>query len=217
MSKTKMMVESGILIAIAIVLELISKQVPLQLPFGGGITLVSMLPIVIIAYKYGTKWGLLTAFAYSLMQMLLGASTMSAYFIGEDAMSLGNALLITILDYVVAFTVIGLSGVFKGKFKSRTIEMVLGVIVGLGLRYVAHFVSGFIFWGAYADWFFGQDGMGAFGEWVLSTFTGTGLSLFYSAVYNGSYMIPEIVLTSLVAGSLMKMPQVDRYILQQET
>ena len=87
---TVRLVESALLIAIAAVLELISKALGLELPFGGTITLASMFPIVLIAYKYGTKWGLLSGFTYSLVQMLLGAKTVSAMFLPGDDQMAGN-------------------------------------------------------------------------------------------------------------------------------
>ena len=67
--KTKKLVVSAVMLAIATVLSFFQ---PFQLPFGGGITLASMMPLVIIAYIYGTKWGLLSGFVYSVLQMILG-------------------------------------------------------------------------------------------------------------------------------------------------
>ena len=61
-NKTRRLVESALLLAIAIVLELVSKLIGLELPFGGAITFASMFPVVLIAYRYGTKWGLLCGF-----------------------------------------------------------------------------------------------------------------------------------------------------------
>lgn len=212
MSKTKMLVESAILIAIAIVLEFVSKVLPFQLPFGGGVTIASMLPVIIIGYKYGVKWGLMSGFVYSIMEIMVGFQTISIYFIGEDVMPLPNALLVTFLDYTVACTVVGLAGLFKNKLKTRNIELMCGCVFTLFLRFLAHFTSGALFWGAYAEWFFTQDGMGGFGESVLSTFSGVGLNIFYSAFYNGSYMLPEIIITTVVAGVMMKSPQLHKNI-----
>ena len=57
--KTLRLVETGILLAIATVLSVIQ---PFQLPFGGGITIFSMLPVVLLSYRHGVKWGLLSGF-----------------------------------------------------------------------------------------------------------------------------------------------------------
>lgn len=212
MLKTKMLVESAILIAIAIILEFVSKVLPFQLPFGGGITIASTLPVIIIGYKYGLKWGVITGFVYSLLEIMVGIQTISIYFIGEDVMPLNYALMATFLDYIVASVVIGLAGIFKNKLANRNIELMYGCVFTLSLRFLAYFVSGFLFWGSYAEWFFTQDSISSFGEFVLSTFSGMGLSVFYSAFYNGSYMIPEIIVTTIVAGVLMKSPQLYKNI-----
>lgn len=206
---TVRLVESALLIAIAAVIELVSKTLGLELPFGGTITLASMFPIVLIAYKYGTKWGLLSGFTYSLVQMLLGAKTVSAMFLpGDDQMVLWQAICICLLDYVLAYTLLGLGGIFKGKFKKPVAELALGAFVALLLRYLVHIVSGAIFYGAYAEWFFTQEGFYSIGEKILGTFSGSSLAIVYSIFYNGLYMIPEIIITTVVAAILGSVPQI---------
>lgn len=206
---TVRLVESALLIAIAAVIELISKTLGLELPFGGTITLASMFPIVLIAYKYGTKWGLLSGFTYSLVQILLGAKTVSAMFLpGDDQMVLWQAICICLLDYVLAYTLLGLGGIFKGKFKKPAAELALGAFVALLLRYLVHIVSGAIFYGAYAEWFFTQEGFYSIGEKILGTFSGSSLAIVYSIFYNGLYMIPEIIITTVVAAILGSVPQI---------
>ncbi len=206
---TVRLVESALLIAIAAVIELISKTLGLELPFGGTITLASMFPIVLIAYKYGTKWGLLSGFTYSLVQMLLGAKTVSAMFLpGDDQMVLWQAICICLLDYVLAYTLLGLGGIFKGKFKKPAAELALGAFVALLLRYLVHIVSGAIFYGAYAEWFFTQEGFYSIGEKILGTFSGSSLAIVYSIFYNGLYMVPEIIITTVVAAILGSVPQI---------
>ena len=206
---TVRLVESALLIAIAAVLELISKTLGLELPFGGTITLASMFPIVLIAYKYDTKWGLLSGFTYSLVQMLLGAKTVSAMFLpGDDQMVLWQAICICLLDYVLAYTLLGLGGIFKGKFKKPAAELALGAFVALLLRYLVHIVSGAIFYGAYAEWFFTQEGFYSIGEKILGTFSGSSLAIVYSIFYNGLYMVPEIIITTVVAAILGSVPQI---------
>ena len=206
---TVRLVESALLIAIAAVIELISKALGLELPFGGTITLASMFPIVLIAYKYGKKWGLLSGFTYSLVQMLLGAKTVSAMFLpGDDQMVLWHAICICLLDYVLAYTLLGLGGIFKGKFKKPAAELALGAFVALLLRYLVHIVSGAIFYGAYAEWFFTQEGFYSIGEKILGTFSGSSLAIAYSIFYNGLYMVPEIILTTVVAAILGSVPQI---------
>ena len=65
-------------------------------------------------------------------------------------------------------------------------------------RYVMHIVSGYIFYGAWAEWFFTQEGFYAFGAKLMETLSGDALSLAYSVIYNGFYMVPEIIITVIL-------------------
>jgi thiamine transporter len=203
----------SMMIAIAAVLALICELIPfLNLPFGGGFTVASMLPIVLASYMFGLKWGIGCAFTYSVVQMLIGFRTVSAFFMPADenyAGSLAAALGICFIDYVLAYTVLGFGGAFR-KMKSKTASLVLGVLLALSLRYVAHILSGYIFFGAWAEWFFTQEGFYSIGGSIMSTFSGKGLALVYSIFYNGLYMLPEIVITALVAIPISRLPQVKK-------
>lgn len=207
--KTKKIVTTAMLLAIAVLLSLIQV---FKLPFGGAITLVSMMPIVLISYIYGVGWGVFSAFVYSILQMLTGMNTISAFFLpGDSQMAFGAAIGVCLLDYVLAFTVLGFAGIFKGRFKSSYTEICLGAVVALLLRYLMHIVSGAIFFGAWADWFFGDSTglmqigfMQGFCKWVLATFKGNSLAIFYSLVYNGAYMIPETILTAIITPLVYK-------------
>ena len=199
---------SAILIAASVILAFLSDVLNLRLPFGGSFTLASMLPLVIIAYLYGTKWGLACSFCYSLLQMLvLSWRTVASFFLPVSDFVLWQAVSVCLLDYVVAYTVIGLSGLFR-KLRAK-VALPLGALVGVSLRYLVHIVSGAIFYGAWAEWFF-EEGSGfsaSVNAFFLNSFSGTGLSVAYSAVYNGLYMIPEILLTTACAAAIAFLPQ----------
>ena len=202
---------SAMMIAIATVLALMCEFIPfLNLPFGGGFTIASMLPIVLVSYMYGLGWGLGTAFTYSIVQMLVGFRTVSAFFMPSDdnyAGSLFAAIAICAIDYVLAYTLLGFGGAFR-KMKNKSAAIVLGVVLALSLRYIAHIVSGYIFFGAWAEWFFGQEGFYAIGKSILGAFSGSSLAIVYSVFYNGLYMLPEIVITSIVAIPVSRLPQI---------
>lgn len=198
---------SAMMLALATVLALVCAYIPfLNLPFGGGFTVASMLPIVIVAYMYGVKWGFFTSFCYSLIQIILSLTqgsggTVMALFMpaSDDFMGYGAAVAIILIDYVIAYTLLCLGGIFRNRVKSKTLALLLGVIVALSLRYLAHIVSGYIFYGAWAEWFFTQEGFYSIGGVILDAFGGKMLSLVYSVFYNGLFMIPEIVITSIAA------------------
>ena len=203
--KTQRLTLSAVMLAFATVLALVCEFIPfLSMPFGGGFTVASMLPIVIVSYMYGVRWGMFVSFAYSVIQMLISlvmGKTVLLLFTpsSDDYMGLGAAFAIIIIDYIIAYTVLGVGGIFRNRIKNKMLAIVLGVIVALSLRYVCHIISGYIFYGAWAEWFFSQEGFYAIGEKILGTFSGKGLALIYSIFYNGLYMIPEIIITAIAA------------------
>lgn len=210
MSKTRKITESAMLIALAIVLELVSKMFIPELPFGGQITLVSMLPVVLISYRHGLRWGFVAAFAYSLLEMALGAKTVSAAFLpgyfGDGAM-IGKAIVMCLMDYVLAFTALGLGGIFRNTKAKPGIALMGGSLVALGVRYLCHFVSGYILFSGWAEWFFTQEGFPAWGAWLVENLSSAGLGVVYSLVYNGFYMLPEMLFTAIAALLLTRIPR----------
>ena len=138
-NKPKRLTESAMLIALAVVLEIVGRTVIPPMPFGGQLTLVSMLPIVLVSYRHGVKWGLVTGLAYSLVQMALGAGTVTAAFqpgyFGDGVMIL-NAFIMCFFDYIAAFTVLGLGGMFRDRIKNAGAALACGSLVALGERYL---------------------------------------------------------------------------------
>ena len=195
----------------AIVLELVSKSFIPEMPFGGQITLVSMLPVVLISYRHGVKWGLVSGVCYALIEMVLGAKTVAAAFqpgyFGDETMIL-NAIVMCLLDYLLAFTLLGLGGIFRDKIKNPGVSLMCGSLVALGGRYLAHILSGYILFSGWAEWFFTQDGFPAWGAGLVASLSPSVLGWVYSIVYNGMYMVPEIILTAIAALLIAKVPQI---------
>lgn len=162
--------ESALMLAIAAALSVVKI---VDMPVGGSVTLMSMLPIILIAYRYGTGWGLLTGFTYGLIQMLLGLENLTY------ATSFGAAVAIILLDYVVAFVGLGLGGIFRRWVKHQGAALALGAVLTGLLRYLCHVISGATVW---------------YGLAIPSS-----ESLEYSVVYNGVYMVPEILLLAVGA------------------
>ena len=180
------MTECAILLALAVVLSYVKI---FQLPFDGSITLFSMLPLCLISIKYGIKWGLGAAFCYSWFQILQG---------GVFAWGLTPVMLIgsLFLDYILAFTVLGLAGIFR---KKGYLGMVLGIVLVCALRFLVHFLAGVILWANFEEFIaFGQS-------WVNRP-------VLYSICYNGIYMLPETILTSVMAAVILKIPQIKKLI-----
>ena len=210
-AKTKRLTESAMLIAVAVVLELVGKMVFPPMPFGGQLTLVSMLPIVLASYRHGVKWGLVTGLAYSLVQMALGAGTVTAAFqpgyFGDGTM-VGRALIMCLMDYILAYTALGLGGCFRGRIQKSGIALMLGSLVALGSRYLCHILSGYILFSGWAEWFFTQDGFPAWGTALVGSLGPQALGWVYSIVYNGMYMLPEMLLTAIAAVLMGRIPKI---------
>jgi len=172
---TRKLVESALLIAIATVLSLFK----IDLPFGGGVTIVSMLPLVIASHRWGWKWGVVTAFVYSVLQLILGLDNVG--YASSFVMALG----IILLDYIIAYTVIGLSGIFDVAMGKGRAALAVGIAVTFCLRFVCHLITGAWIWG----------------EWMPDEFMNLPMTSpwLYSFLYNGWYMLGELVLTELVA------------------
>ena len=208
-TKTKRITESAMLLAIAIVLELVAKMVIPEMPFGGQITIVSMLPVVLISYRHGVKWGFVAAFSYALLEMAIGMKTVTAAFLpgyfGDGTMIL-NAIIMCLLDYIIAYTLLGLGGIFRNKIKNNGVALMCGSLVALSARYLSHIASGYILFSGWAEWFFTQDGFPAWGAQLVQSLSPEMLGLTYSVVYNGMYMIPEIILTAIVSLVIARIP-----------
>ena len=175
--KTRTLVECGLLVALAIVLSLITVY---ELPQGGSITAASMMPLVIISFRHGPKWGLLSGAVYGLLQIVpLGGIKNVMYCKTFIAM-----VLCVLLDYLVAYGMMGLASIFGAPIKNRDAGVAVGTAVSGLLRYLCSFLSGVILWGEYAP----ED----MPVWL------------YSLTYNGSYMIPEIILTVVAAVLVMR-------------
>ena len=179
-ANTRMLVESAVMIAIATVLSMLK----FDLPFGGGVTIVSMLPLVLISHRWGWKWGVVTAFVYSVIQLILGLDNVG-YATGF-AMALG----VILLDYIIAYTVIGLSGIFENSFGKTSKAVFVGILVTFALRFVCHYITGVWIWN----------------EWMPDTFMKMTMTSpwIYSALYNGWYMLAELVFTEIVAMIIYK-------------
>ncbi|MCH5303298.1 MAG: energy-coupled thiamine transporter ThiT [Ruminococcus sp.] len=165
-----MLTETAILIALATVLSMVKL---FDLPYGGSITAFSMVPIMVVAFRYGTKWGLLAGFVNSLIQLLLGANNLSY------ATSPAAAVAIIMFDYVLAFSFIGLAGVFSKVIKDKPISAVAGATLVCAIRYISHVISGCTVWAGIS--------------------IPTTAALLYSLSYNATYMIPETIISVAVA------------------
>lgn len=240
--KIRSLAEGGLLLALATILSFVTI---LKMPFGGGVTLFAMLPIGIYAYRYKLPQAMMVAVLYGIIQMLIGLKNFS-YVNG-----IGSYVVVALFDYIIAFGVLGFSGMFK-KVKRTASIIVAGVLIlltvvlftvsllssgdadmiaelkrrwwivaleagvtviltalalvfqkkatassvsiaaGLAvtgvLRFVCHFISGVTVWSDYAA---------------------DKTAVMYSLYYNLSYMLPEIILTVVMAAIISNLLNFD--------
>ena len=210
-NETKRMTESAMLLSLAVVLDVVSKMFIPPMTFGGQVTLASMLPVVLIGYRYGIRWGMASGFCYGLIQMALGGGTVAAAFqpgfFGEGRMIL-NAFIMCALDYMLAYSLLGLAGMFRNVLPKPGQALMLGTVAAMTARYLAHVASGYILFSGWAVWFFTQDGFPAWGAVLVETLSPEMLGLAYSVVYNGMYMVPETILTAIAAALIARVPHI---------
>lgn len=170
--------EGAVFVAIATVLSFLK----IDLPFGGGVTVVSMLPLIIISHRWGWKWGLFTAFVYSVLQMIFGLDNVGY------ATTFVTAVGVILFDYIVAYTVIGLSGLFDKPCGKTRRSVSVGIAVTFLLRFACHYITGVWIWGG----------------WMPESFMNITMTSpwLYSFLYNGWYMLAELVLTEIVVNLL---------------
>ena len=105
-------------------------------------------------------------------------------------------------------SMMGLGGVFRDKIKNPGTSLMCGSLVALGARYLSHILSGYLLFSGWADWFFTQDGFPAWGAKLVESLSPTALGWVYSIVYNGFYMIPELILTAIAAQLIARIPKI---------
>ena len=161
---TRMLCEGAIMVALALVLGLTSKV--FELPRGGSISL-EMLPLFVFCVRWGMGSGFIACFAFSILQIFV-----------QGAVTWGWQSII--LDYILAFGVIGVAGLGHG----HKYGIFWGSLLGAAARFIIHFISGITIYRIVAP------------TAVLgTTFDNPYL---YSAVYNGSYIVADLILCLII-------------------
>ena len=162
--RTRMLCEGALMVALAQILGYLKLA---EAPNGGSITF-AMFPIILFAVRWGLRPGLMAGFLFGLLQLIFDG----AYAWGWQSM---------LLDYLVAFTPLGLAGLFRGK----SWGLFAGTLAGCLARFAIHYISGVTVYKILAPT-----------EFLNWTFSSPALD---SLVYNGSYMLPNTIITLLIS------------------
>ena len=159
--------EGAIFIAAALALSYLKIPIGLSFGgFGGSIDLV-MIPLIFFAIRWGVGWGLGAGLIYG---------TLKFFFAGGVAVNWQSML----LDYSVAYMMVGLAGLMK----NRKWSFVTGGLIGCAGRFAVHFISGITIYAVYMP-----------DEFMNMTMTNTWV---YSLLYNITYMLPNTILVVII-------------------
>jgi thiamine transporter len=160
--ETRVLTEAAIAVALSFVLGLF---VLFKMPFGGSVSL-EMIPLILLSLRQGWKVGVVAGAAYGILDLALDPFVVHP--------------LQLLLDYPLAFGVLGLAGLFKPTVRGA----VIGATVAVLARFICHFLSGVVFFASYAP-----EGWNP---------------LLYSAAYNAAYLAPSLVIAIAVVVVLLK-------------
>ncbi|MFX3625533.1 MAG: energy-coupled thiamine transporter ThiT [Ectobacillus sp.] len=177
-SRIQVLIEIAMASALAIILDTV-PFLSFKLWAQGGSVSFAMIPIFLIAFRWGWKAGLLNGLIFGLLQIATG----QAYIVHPVQ---------GFIDYFLAFTSLGFAGLFAGQIKAAFANgrrsatwsyIVAGVFLGSMLRFLSHFIAGIVFFAEFAP-------------------KGQPVAI-YSLVYNASYMLPAAILSSVLLGILL--------------
>ena len=160
--------------AISIALAIALSFIEIELWFQGGSISPAMIPLVLFAFRWKCGWGILAGLIFGTLK----------YFIGTGSWALDWVSII--FDYSVAYAAIGLAGLFSRKVRLLPLAAVTGGIA----RFIVHFISGCT----------------VYAKWMPDEFMGLSMTspVIYSALYNGAYMLPSIIVTVVVCILLIR-------------
>ncbi len=175
---TKCLAEIAIMATLAFALDALQGGLFRGLFPNGGSIGFAMLPILIMCFRRGFLPGLLTALILSFLQLLGGVYVISN--------SWYMIILQLLLDYIVAYPLVAVAGIFYKTFqkssstKRKISILIAATCIGGFLKFLAHYLAGVIFWADNCP----TDFLGG--------------PLVYSLVYNGGYMLPNIIVNAIV-------------------
>lgn len=194
------------LIAITFTLDIVTGIIPglnISMPLGGRILGISLLPLALIGFWLGFKYGLIAGIMYGVISFFYDGYSF-AYF----ASNIGETFLIFMLDYVIAFAGFSVTGLFRQGLKKRS-HFVYALIIAFTIRWASSTVVGAILWATFAT---GH-------EWTNNLYVGLNSNgLLYSGIYNMIYNITSFSLVSFIG--LMTFKQLgfmrDNYIIESD-
>lgn len=162
--------ECAMMVALSIAIFTISDFIPWPaFVQGGSVTLFGQVPVIVLSYRRGIKYGLAGSFVLALFELFMGLANFSY------VKTIGSYIIVALFDYIIAYGGLGLGGIFRKSGFKPSVGLSLGAVCVCLLRYICHFISGVTVWRDYTQ--------------------NLKASAIFSLTYNGSYMLPETVIT----------------------
>ncbi len=168
--QTKILAEIIVFAALSAVLYIIR---PFTLPYGGSITLGSMVPVMWLSMRRGVHVGIIAGAIFGLAALLIDVMLLPYSPITNPMQ--------VFLEYPIAFGALGLAGILH---RRSTIFAAISVGISGLIKFLLHFIAGIIFW-----------------AWTIPE--GWDPTL-WSAVYNGSFLLPEFIISAIILFILLK-------------
>ena len=172
---TKQNIKKITLCAIMIALGTVLSMIKIDAPLGGGVTMLSMVPVAFLSCMLGLKWGFATSCVYAAIQLMLSIGDVLSWGLTATAV-----VVCALFDYVIPYALLGISGIFR---KKGGWGVVAGVGIATFIRFLCHYFTGVVIFDIWCPW--------ANVYW-------------YSLCYNGAYMLPEIILTCVGTALLVR-------------
>jgi thiamine transporter len=171
--RTKVLAEIVVFAALSAVLYAVR---PYTLPFGGSITLGSMVPVMWLSLRRGVRVGVVAGVIFGVLALLI------------DILFLGASSIIAtpvqaVLEYPVAFGIVGLTGMFH---RNTVTFAVAGAAISVFIRFIIHYFVGVFVW------FYVYTFPEQWGQWS------------WPAVYNGSFLSIEFVISAVLLAILVR-------------
>ena len=162
--------ECAMMSALSIAIFTISEMIPWPaFLHGGSVTIFAQVPVIVLSYRRGVKYGLSAALVIGIVELFFGLANFSY------VNTIGAYIIVALFDYIIAFGCLGLGGIFRNLKYSHRANITLGAVLVSFLRFSCHFFSGVTAWRDYTK-----------------NLTAT---VIYSFTYNAGYMLPETIIT----------------------
>lgn len=180
-SNVFILAESAMMVALSIAIFTVSDFIPWPaFVQGGSVTVFGQVPIIVLSYRRGIKYGLSGSFVLAVFELFMGLANFSY------VKTPGAYVIVALFDYIIAYGCLGLGGMFRKTKYNDKLSIACGAFIVCFVRYICHFISGVTVWRDYTQ--------------------NLKASTIFSITYNGSYMLPETIITVIgcvaVAGIL---------------